>query len=51
MRVVAYWSAIYGFATMRKKGVLRPSEDGALPSVDIAETIVDITLRAVLAPD
>jgi len=51
VRVVAYWSAIYGFATMRKKGVLRPSEDGALPSVDIAETIVDITLRAVLAPD
>lgn len=51
VRVVAFWSAIYGFATMRKKGVLRPSDDGALPSVDIAGTIVDIVLSAILAKD
>jgi AcrR family transcriptional regulator len=49
VRVVAFWSAIYGFATMRKKGVLRPTHDGVLPTMDIAETIVAITLRAVLA--
>ncbi|ABD25224.1 transcriptional regulator, TetR family [Novosphingobium aromaticivorans DSM 12444] len=48
LRVIAYWSAIYGFASMRKKGVIRPSEQ-AVPSIDIAEAIVARAALAALA--
>ncbi|MBC2663757.1 TetR/AcrR family transcriptional regulator [Novosphingobium flavum] len=48
LRVIAYWSAIYGFSSMRRKGVIHPSE-GALPSVDIAEAIVNRAALAALA--
>jgi len=45
LRVVAYWSAIYGFSSMRKKGVIHASHEG-LATVDIADALVE---RAALA--
>ncbi|MDE2410687.1 MAG: WHG domain-containing protein, partial [Sphingomonadales bacterium] len=48
LRTIAYWSAIYGFASMRKKGVLYPDGD-VLPSLDIVEAIVDRAARSALA--
>lgn len=48
LRTIAYWSAIYGFASMRKKGVIHPDGD-VLPSVDIAEAIVDRAALSALA--
>ena len=48
LRVIAYWSAVYGFASMRKKGVIHPSQN-AIPSVDIAEAIVDRAVLSALA--
>lgn len=48
LRVIAYWSTIYGFTSMRKKGVIRQS-DNVLPSVDIAEAIVNRATVAALA--
>jgi AcrR family transcriptional regulator len=48
LRVIAYWSAIYGFASMRKKGVIRPSEN-AVPTTDITEAIVNRAALAALA--
>ncbi len=48
LRVIAYWSAIYGFASMRKKGVIRPKA-GVVPNVDIAEAIVTRAVIAALA--
>ncbi len=48
LRVIAFWSAIYGFSSMRKKGVIRPSES-AVPTVDIAEAIVARATLAALA--
>lgn len=47
LRTIAYWSAIYGFASMRKKGVIHAGD--ALPSVDIAEAIVDRAVLSALA--
>ncbi|MDE2442094.1 MAG: TetR/AcrR family transcriptional regulator [Betaproteobacteria bacterium] len=40
LRTLAYWSAIYGFASMRRKGIIHTSP-GAVATVDIAEAIVD----------
>lgn len=48
LRVIAFWSAIYGFSSMRKKGVIRPSAS-AVPTVDIAEAIVARATLAALA--
>jgi AcrR family transcriptional regulator len=48
LRVIAYWSAIYGFASMRKKGVIH-SDQNTLPSVDFADAIVDRAALAALA--
>jgi len=49
LRTLTYWSAIYGFASMRKKGVIHPSP-GALETVDIGEALVDRAAHAALAP-
>ena len=49
LRVIAYWSAIYGFASMRKKGVIH-TEGITLLSVDIADAIIDRAVLAALAP-
>jgi len=48
LRTIAYWSAVYGFASMRKKGVLHPDGE-VLPSLDIAEAIVDRVALSALA--
>lgn len=48
VRVIAFWSAIYGFSSMRRKGVLHPHKPGFLPTVDIADAIVDRALLSVL---
>lgn len=48
LRVIAYWSAIYGFASMRKKGVIHPDGSNLL-SVDIADAIVERAMLAALA--
>lgn len=48
LRVIAFWSAIYGFSSMRKKGVIRPSQS-IVPTVDIAEAIVTRATLAALA--
>jgi AcrR family transcriptional regulator len=50
LRIVTFWSAIYGFASMRKKGVLHPFEPGTLPTVDIAEAVVDRSVLSAIAP-
>jgi AcrR family transcriptional regulator len=50
VRVITFWSAIYGFASMRKKGVLHPADGDALPTVDIAEAVVDRSVVSALAP-
>lgn len=47
LRVVALWSMIYGFVTMRKKGVLHDSPN--VPSIDIAEAIVERAVHAAVA--
>jgi AcrR family transcriptional regulator len=49
LRVVAFWSAIYGFASMRKKGVLHVFQPSTLPTLDIAEAIVDRSILSALA--
>lgn len=48
LRVIAFWAAIYGFSSMRRKGVLRPHDPGVLPTVDIADAIVDRALLSAL---
>jgi AcrR family transcriptional regulator len=50
LRGIAFWSMIYGFASMRNKGVLYPSNPETLPTLDIAEAIVDRAVLAALAP-
>ncbi|WP_343527506.1 TetR/AcrR family transcriptional regulator [Sphingomonas sp.] len=49
IRVITFWSAIYGFASMRRKGVIHPSDD-TLPSVDIADALVDRAALSALMP-
>ncbi|WP_179506514.1 MULTISPECIES: TetR/AcrR family transcriptional regulator [unclassified Sphingomonas] len=49
VRSVAFWSGIYGFATMRRKGVIRPHDPRTLPSIDIAEALVDRCLLSALS--
>jgi hypothetical protein len=49
LRVIAFWSAIYGFASMRKKGVIHPDQR-TLPSIDFAEAIVERAALSALAP-
>lgn len=49
LRTLTFWSAVYGLASMRKKGVIY-STPGALPAFDMAEAIIDRATRAVLAP-
>lgn len=48
LRGIAFWSAIYGFSTMRRKGVLHPSDD-AIPSLDIVDSIIDRFVLTALA--
>lgn len=48
LRTLAFWSAIYGFASMRRKGVIRPVP-GAMTTADLAEAIVDRAIVAALA--
>ena len=48
LRVIAFWSAIYGFSSMRRKGVLHPHDPGFLPTVDIADAVVDQALLSAL---
>ncbi|MFC4595409.1 hypothetical protein [Sphingobium tyrosinilyticum] len=45
LRVIAFWSAIYGFSSICRKGVIHISR-GAVATVDIAHQIVH---RAVLS--
>ncbi|KAG5735069.1 hypothetical protein E4T56_gene9970, partial [Termitomyces sp. T112] len=40
LRVVTYWSAIYGYATMRKKGVIH-TNSSRLVSLDFSEAVVE----------
>jgi len=47
LRVITFWSAIYGFASMRKKGIIHKS--GSVESVDIADALVDRVVLAALA--
>lgn len=44
LRSIAFWSAIYGFATMSRKGIIHSSGTGVVPA-GISKAIVD---RAVL---
>jgi AcrR family transcriptional regulator len=48
LRTLAYWSAIYGFASMRRKGIIHPSP-GTVATVDVAEAIVDRAALSALA--
>lgn len=48
LRTLAFWSAIYGFASMRRKGIIHTSP-GAIATVDIAEAIVDRAALSALA--
>jgi len=48
LRTLAFWSAIYGFASMRRKGVIRPVP-GAMTLSDLAEAIVNRAIVAALA--
>lgn len=48
LRTLAFWSAIYGFASMRRKGVIRPVP-GAMTLSDLGEAIVDRAIVAALA--
>lgn len=50
IRVAAFWSTIYGFASMRNKGVLRPFKPQQAPGNAFAEAIVDRALLGALAP-
>lgn len=49
LRTLAFWSAIYGFASMRRKGVIR-SVPGAAITGDLAEAIAERAIVAALAP-
>lgn len=47
LRSIAYWSAIYGFASMVRKGVIRPSR--AIPAAEgLGEAVVERALRAAI---
>jgi AcrR family transcriptional regulator len=48
LRTLAFWSAIYGFASMRRKGVIRPMP-GAMTTADLAGAIVERAIVAALA--
>ncbi|WP_298191237.1 TetR/AcrR family transcriptional regulator [Novosphingobium sp.] len=48
LRTLAFWSAIYGFASMRRKGVIRPVP-GALTLNALAEAIIERAIVAALA--
>ena len=53
LRTLAFWSAIYGFASMRRKGVIRPvpgSVSGAMIADKLAEAIAERAIVAALAP-
>lgn len=49
LRTLTFWSAIYGFASMRRKGVIYSTPD-TLPALNLADAIVGRATRAVLAP-
>jgi AcrR family transcriptional regulator len=51
LRAVAYWSTVYGFASMRKKGVLHPYGGDTLPSINIAEAILERAVSGALAAE
>jgi AcrR family transcriptional regulator len=48
-RVIAFWSMIYGFVSMRKKGVIHASDE-FVPRADIAEAIVGRAVLSAVAP-
>lgn len=48
LRTLAFWSAIYGFASMRRKGVIRPVP-GTTTLTALADAIVDRAIVAALA--
>lgn len=48
LRTLAFWSAIYGFASMRRKGVIRPVP-GMVTTAALAEAIVERAIVAALA--
>jgi len=48
LRVIAFWSAIYGFTSMRRKGVLHPHRPDLLPTLDIAPALVDRAVQSAL---
>lgn len=48
-RVIAFWSMIYGFVSMRKKGVIHASAE-FVPRDDIAEAIVGRAVLSAVAP-
>ncbi len=48
LRVIVFWSTIYGFVTMRKKGVIHHGNEN-VPSTDIAEAIVSRAIVAAVA--
>ena len=48
LRVMAFWSMIYGFVTMRRKGVIHMGSE-LLPSLDIGEAIVDRAVQSAIA--
>lgn len=48
LRTLAYWSAVYGFASMRRKGIIHTSP-GTVATVDVAEAIVDRAALSALA--
>ncbi|GEN98993.1 hypothetical protein NSE01_08260 [Novosphingobium sediminis] len=48
LRTLAFWSAIYGFASMRRKGVIRLMP-GAMTIADLADAIVNRAIVAALA--
>lgn len=49
LRTLAFWSAIYGFASMRRKGVIRSGPCTPATS-DLAEAIVERAIVSALAP-
>ena len=50
MRVMGLWSAMYGYAALRKKGMLSRFDPQDVPQVDIDRSVVEQAVCAALAP-
>ncbi|MEY4761007.1 MAG: hypothetical protein RLZZ200_863 [Pseudomonadota bacterium] len=48
LRVIAFWSTVYGFASMRRKGVLHPHRPSGVETRNITKAIVDRACIAAL---